>query len=228
MLGMGKLGGHELNFSSDVDLVLLYPDGAQLTANVEPETYYLRLSQLLIRLLDQRTEDGFAYRVDTRLRPFGTSGPLAVSLAAFEAYLVEHGRDWERYAYVKARLLTGQAFAREVFDLVLTPFVYRRYLDYGVFDALRQMKRLISQEVARKDLQRTSSWGRAASARSSSSRKCFRSCAAAGGRSCARARCSRCCRCLAGDRQLADEHGRGARGGVSLSAHRRESHPSVQ
>jgi [glutamine synthetase] adenylyltransferase / [glutamine synthetase]-adenylyl-L-tyrosine phosphorylase len=153
VLGMGKLGGGELNFSSDVDLVFLYPDGAQLEANVEPEAYFLRLAQFLIRLLDQRTEDGFAYRVDTRLRPFGTSGPLAVSLAAFEAYLVEHGRDWERYAYVKARLLTGQSFAPDVFDLVLTPFVYRRYLDYGVFDALRQMKLLIRQEVARKDLQ---------------------------------------------------------------------------
>jgi [glutamine synthetase] adenylyltransferase / [glutamine synthetase]-adenylyl-L-tyrosine phosphorylase len=153
VLGMGKLGGGELNFSSDVDLVFLYPDGAHLEANVEPETYFLRLAQFLIRLLDQRTEDGFAYRVDTRLRPFGTSGPLAVSVAAFEAYLVEHGRDWERYAYVKARLLTGQSFAPDVFDLVLTPFVYRRYLDYGVFDALRQMKLLIRQEVARKDMQ---------------------------------------------------------------------------
>jgi glutamate-ammonia-ligase adenylyltransferase len=153
VLGMGKLGGHELNFSSDVDLIFLYPDGALLEASVAPETYYLRVSQLLIKLLDQRTEDGFAYRVDTRLRPFGTSGPLAVSLAALEAYLVEHGRDWERYAYVKARLLTGHSFEAEVFGLVLTPFVYRRYLDYGVFDALRQMKRLISQEVARRDLQ---------------------------------------------------------------------------
>jgi [glutamine synthetase] adenylyltransferase / [glutamine synthetase]-adenylyl-L-tyrosine phosphorylase len=152
VLGMGKLGGHELNFSSDVDLVFLYPDDARLERNVEPETYFLRLSQLLIKLLDQRTDDGFAYRVDTRLRPFGTSGPLAVSLAAFEAYLVEHGRDWERYAYVKARLLTGQAFAADVYDPVLTPFVYRRYLDYGVFDALRQMKRLIALEVARKDM----------------------------------------------------------------------------
>jgi glutamate-ammonia-ligase adenylyltransferase len=152
VLGMGKLGGDELNFSSDVDLVFLYPDGAQLEPKVEPETYFLRLSQLLIRLLHQRTDDGFAYRVDTRLRPFGTSGPLAVSLAAFEAYLMEHGRDWERYAYVKARLLTGRAFEADVFAAVLTPFVYRRYLDYGVFDALRQMKRLISLEVARKDM----------------------------------------------------------------------------
>jgi len=155
VLGMGKLGGNELNFSSDVDLVFVYPDAAEEFAaglNVEPETYYLRLGQLLIRLLDQRTEDGFVYRVDTRLRPFGASGPLAVSLAALESYLVEHGRDWERYAYVKARLITGREFAHDVFDLVLTPFVYRRYLDYGVFDALRQMKRLIAQEVVRKDM----------------------------------------------------------------------------
>jgi [glutamine synthetase] adenylyltransferase / [glutamine synthetase]-adenylyl-L-tyrosine phosphorylase len=152
VLGMGKLGGKELNFSSDVDLVFVYPDAEVEGLRTEAETYYVRLGQLLIRLLDQRTEDGFVYRVDTRLRPFGGSGPLAVNVAAFESYLVEHGRDWERYAYVKARLLTGQEFARDVFDLVLTPFVYRRYLDYGVFDALRQMKRLISQEVARKDM----------------------------------------------------------------------------
>jgi glutamate-ammonia-ligase adenylyltransferase len=153
VLGMGKLGGAELNFSSDVDLVFLYPDGAvDGSVPLEPESYYLRLGQLLIKLLDQRTEDGFAYRVDMRLRPFGGSGPLAIGLASFEAYLMEHGRDWERYAYVKARLLTGVQFAADVFDYVLTPFVYRRYLDYGVFEALRQMKRLIAQEVARKDL----------------------------------------------------------------------------
>ncbi len=153
VLGMGKLGGRELNFSSDVDLVFLYPDGAvEGTTKVDVQEYYVRLGQTVIKLLDQRTDDGFAYRVDMRLRPFGGSGPLAVGLAAFEAYLVEHGRDWERYAYVKARLLTGRQHVADVFDYVLVPFVYRRYLDYGVFDALRQMKRLIAQEVARKDL----------------------------------------------------------------------------
>jgi len=153
VLGMGKLGGAELNFSSDVDLVFLYPDGAvEGSVSFEPESYYQRLGQMLIKLLDQRTEDGFTFRVDMRLRPFGTSGPLAIGLGAFEAYLLEHGRDWERYAYVKARLLTGVQFATDVFDYILTPFVYRRYLDYGVFDALRQMKRLIAREVARKDL----------------------------------------------------------------------------
>lgn len=154
ILGMGKLGGNELNFSSDVDLVLLYPDGAEITgqSGIEVEEYYRRVAQLAIRLVDQRTADGFVFRVDTRLRPFGASGPLAVSLSAFEAYLVRHGRDWERYAYVKARLLTGKEFEHEVFDEILTPFVYRRYLDYGVFQALRDMKALISKEVARRDM----------------------------------------------------------------------------
>jgi glutamate-ammonia-ligase adenylyltransferase len=154
VLGMGKLGGRELNYSSDIDLVFLYPDEAKLSGRDDSdiEEYFRRLAQLLIKLLDQVTEHGFVFRVDTRLRPFGTSGPLVLSVSAFEAYLLQHGRDWERYAYVKARLLTGHAYQRAVFDAILTPFVYRRYLDFGVFEALRTMKRLISQEVARKDL----------------------------------------------------------------------------
>jgi glutamate-ammonia-ligase adenylyltransferase len=154
VLGMGKLGGRELNYSSDIDLVFLYPDEATLPGRepTEVEKYFRRLAQLLIKLLDQVTEHGFVFRVDTRLRPFGASGPLALSISAFEAYLLQHGRDWERYAYVKARLLTGTEYEHAVFDAILTPFVYRRYLDFGVFDALRTMKRLISQEVARKDL----------------------------------------------------------------------------
>jgi glutamate-ammonia-ligase adenylyltransferase len=153
VLAMGKLGGCELNFSSDIDLVLLFPDGARMQqAGIEVEEYFRRLAQLAIRLLDERTQDGFVFRVDTRLRPFGSSGPLVVSMSALEAYLVRHGRDWERYAYIKARLITGQAFEAELFGEVLQPFVYRRYLDYGVFDALRQMKALISKEVARRDM----------------------------------------------------------------------------
>ncbi|NNC65207.1 MAG: bifunctional [glutamate--ammonia ligase]-adenylyl-L-tyrosine phosphorylase/[glutamate--ammonia-ligase] adenylyltransferase, partial [Gammaproteobacteria bacterium] len=153
VLAMGKLGGFELNFSSDIDLVLLFPDGARMKqAGIEVEEYFRRLAQLAIRLLDERTQDGFVFRVDTRLRPFGSSGPLVVSMSALEAYLVRHGRDWERYAYIKARLITGQAFEAELFGEVLQPFVYRRYLDYGVFDALRQMKALISKEVARRDM----------------------------------------------------------------------------
>jgi len=153
-LAMGKLGGSELNFSSDIDLVFAYPDGAQMPASsgIEAEEYFRRVAQLAIRLLDERTQDGFVFRVDTRLRPFGASGPLVVSLAALEAYLVRHGRDWERYAYIKARLVSGQTHSRELFDEILVPFVYRRYLDFGVFDALREMKALISKEVARRDM----------------------------------------------------------------------------
>ena len=151
VLAMGKLGGQELNYSSDIDLVLLSPEVPDEAAE-RAETYYLRLAQLVIRLLDQRTEHGFVFRVDTRLRPFGASGPLVVSLEAFESYLARHGRDWERYAYVKARLVTGRDFEQELFGETLTPFVYRQYLDYGVFDALRQMKGLIAKEVARRDL----------------------------------------------------------------------------
>jgi glutamate-ammonia-ligase adenylyltransferase len=150
VLAMGKLGGHELNFSSDIDLILVYPDPDEGDGD-EFETYFLKLSQRLIKLLDERTADGMVYRVDTRLRPFGNSGPLALSIGALESYLVRHGRDWERYAYVKARLVTGESYADEVFDQVLTPFVYRRYLDFGVFDAIRHMKRLISQDVVRHD-----------------------------------------------------------------------------
>jgi glutamate-ammonia-ligase adenylyltransferase len=151
VLAMGKLGGQELNFSSDVDLVLLYPDPPDNADAQALEDYCRRLAQRLIKLLDEKTPDGFVYRVDTRLRPFGTAGPLALSVDALETYLMQHGRDWERYAYIKARLITGGGHAAEVFNQVLTPFVYRRYLDYGVFESLRQMKRLISQEVARKD-----------------------------------------------------------------------------
>jgi glutamate-ammonia-ligase adenylyltransferase len=154
VLGMGKLGGGELNFSSDIDLVFLYPaagetDGERTLVN---EQFFVRLGQQVVRLLDQATAEGFVYRVDMRLRPFGAAGPLAVSFDAFEGYLQQHGRDWERYAYVKARAVTGAEQAQAVFDEVLRPFVYRRYLDYGVFKALRDMKAMIEQEVARREL----------------------------------------------------------------------------
>ncbi len=154
ILAMGKLGGSELNFSSDVDLVLLYPDSVAFEdhPDTRPEVYYRRLAQLMIKLLDQVTADGLAFRVDTRLRPFGSSGPLAVSVSALESYLIRHGRDWERYAYQKARLITGRRHVADLFDEILIPFVYRRYVDYGVFRALRQMKALIAQEVARRNL----------------------------------------------------------------------------
>ncbi len=155
VLGMGKLGGRELNFSSDIDLVFLYPengetDGSRRVAN---EEYFTRLGQALIRLLDARTAEGFVYRVDMRLRPFGEPGPLVTNFAAFEGYLQQHGRDWERYAYVKARAITGVERYRELYGAVVRPFVYRRYLDFGVYESLREMKAMIAREVARRDLQ---------------------------------------------------------------------------
>lgn len=155
VIGMGKLGGRELNFSSDVDLVFLFPesgetDGERCVAN---EDYFTRLGQMLIRLLDARTPEGFVYRVDMRLRPLGEPGPLAMNFTAFEDYLQQHGRDWERYAWIKARAVTGSERYRGLYDDVVRPFVYRRYLDFGVYESLREMKAMIAREVERRELQ---------------------------------------------------------------------------
>jgi [glutamine synthetase] adenylyltransferase / [glutamine synthetase]-adenylyl-L-tyrosine phosphorylase len=153
VLGMGKLGGGELNFSSDVDLIFLFPRQGESTgpAVLSLEEYFIRQGRLLIRLLDPVTEDGFVFRVDMRLRPFGDSGPLAASFAFFEDYLQSQGRDWERYAYVKAGALTNAVAFEQLRRDVLRPFVFRRYLDFGVFDSLREMKALISRDVARRE-----------------------------------------------------------------------------
>jgi glutamate-ammonia-ligase adenylyltransferase len=153
VLGMGKLGGSELNFSSDVDLIFLFAQSGETTgpAVLPLEEFYVRQGRLLIRLLDTATEDGFVFRVDMRLRPFGDSGPLVASFAFFEDYLQSHGRDWERYAYVKARALTGAAAFEPVRRDVLRPFVFRRYLDFGVFESLREMKALIGRDVERRE-----------------------------------------------------------------------------
>jgi glutamate-ammonia-ligase adenylyltransferase len=154
VLGMGKLGGGELNFSSDIDLVLLFPEAGETDGrrSISNEEFFTRVARGLIRLLDAVTADGFVFRVDTRLRPFGDSGPLVVSFSALESYLQEHGRDWERYAYVKARALTGLEDYEALFQQAVRPFVYRRYLDFGVFQSLRAMKELIAREVARREL----------------------------------------------------------------------------
>lgn len=154
VLGMGKLGGWELNFSSDIDLVFLFARAGETNGprSIANETYFARLGQKLIRLLDETTPDGFVFRVDMRLRPFGDSGPLAMSFSAFEAYLQQQGRDWERYAYIKARALSAGDSAVELDEEVLRPFVYRKYLDFGVFASLREMKAMIDREVARRDL----------------------------------------------------------------------------
>jgi [glutamine synthetase] adenylyltransferase / [glutamine synthetase]-adenylyl-L-tyrosine phosphorylase len=154
VLGLGKLGGGELNFSSDIDLILAYPengtsDGAHAVAN---ETWFARLGQLLIKLLGEITVDGYVFRVDLRLRPFGSAGRVALSFAAMEQYYQREGRDWERYAWIKARPVAGDLVAGKRLIETLRPFVYRRYHDYTAFAGLREMKALIDAEVARKDL----------------------------------------------------------------------------
>ncbi len=162
VLGMGKLGGRELNFSSDVDLIFCFTehgetDGSRPKSN---EEYFRLLAQRVVGVLSKKTGDGFVYRVDIRLRPFGDSGPVAVSLPALESYLAQHGRDWERYAYVKVRVINDWDGADDFFDQVVRPFVYRRYLDYGVFSALRDMKSLIEAEVQRKEFRDNVKLGR--------------------------------------------------------------------
>jgi glutamate-ammonia-ligase adenylyltransferase len=154
ILGMGKLGGHELNFSSDIDLVFLYPEDGQTDGarSVDNSEFFLRLGQKVTQLLATSTVEGFVYRVDLRLRPFGESGRLALSFDSFEDYLQQHGRDWERYAYVKARAITATSHFDALYNDVLRPFVYRRYLDYSVFESLRDMKAMIAKEVERREL----------------------------------------------------------------------------
>ncbi len=154
VLGMGKLGGRELNFSSDIDLIFLFPEYGETdhAAPVSHDEFFQRLGQSLIRLLATPTVDGIVFRIDMRLRPFGDSGALVCGFSALEDYLAKHGRDWERYAYVKARALVGQAAFAGFYAETLRPFVYRRYVDFGVFESLREMKGLIEKQVVRREL----------------------------------------------------------------------------
>jgi len=156
ILGMGKLGGGELNFSSDIDLIFAWPEkGATRGGRRELDNaqFFTRLGQRLIKALDQPTQDGFVYRVDMRLRPFGDSGPLVLSFAALEDYYQEQGRDWERYAMVKARIMgdNDDVYANEL-RAMLRPFVFRRYIDFSVIQSLRNMKGMIAREVRRRGL----------------------------------------------------------------------------
>ncbi|WP_114327503.1 bifunctional [glutamate--ammonia ligase]-adenylyl-L-tyrosine phosphorylase/[glutamate--ammonia-ligase] adenylyltransferase [Candidatus Colwellia aromaticivorans] len=156
--GMGKLGGYELNFSSDIDLIFVYPHSGETQGHrrsIENQQFFTRLAQKLITSLHQHTADGFVYRVDMRLRPFGESGPLVLTFSAMEDYYQEQGRDWERYAMLKARVippLNGDDKYHHQLSKLLRPFVYRRYIDFSVIDSLRRMKMMISQEVRRKQL----------------------------------------------------------------------------
>ena len=155
VIGMGKLGGRELNFSSDIDLIFAYRRDAETDGRrrVPAAEYYKRLARELVGLLSEQTADGFVFRVDTRLRPFGDAGALVASLPAMESYYQAHGREWERYAWIKARPVAGDmAGGKRVLEM-LRPFVYRRYLDYGAFESIRDMKALINRQVASRGLE---------------------------------------------------------------------------
>ncbi|MDG6268046.1 bifunctional [glutamate--ammonia ligase]-adenylyl-L-tyrosine phosphorylase/[glutamate--ammonia-ligase] adenylyltransferase [Glaesserella parasuis] len=157
ILGMGKLGGRELNFSSDIDLIFTYPDVGETVGGRKPmenSKFFTRLGQRLIRALDEITLDGFVYRTDMRLRPFGDSGALVLSFTAMEDYYQEQGHDWERYAMIKAKIL-GEDLTNinhKYLKQMLRPFVYRRYLDFSAIQSLREMKQKISREVLRRGL----------------------------------------------------------------------------
>ncbi|MEE8339767.1 MAG: bifunctional [glutamate--ammonia ligase]-adenylyl-L-tyrosine phosphorylase/[glutamate--ammonia-ligase] adenylyltransferase [Xanthomonadales bacterium] len=153
VIGMGKFGGGELNLSSDIDVMFCYPqtgacDGRRKLAN---DQYFTRLARAVIASLSEVTEDGFCFRVDTRLRPFGNSGPLTSSIAAMEQYYQHEGRDWERYALVKARPVGGDLVSGTQLLAKLRPFIYRRYIDFGSVEALQEMHASVREDAQRKN-----------------------------------------------------------------------------
>ena len=152
VFAMGKMGGGELNFSSDIDLIFTFAEDGETTGPRHKSHYefYLFVIRKLVKVLDEVTAGGFVYRVDTRLRPFGESGPLAMSFSGLEQYYQVQGRDWERYAMIKARLISGREDDRKYLQSMLTPFVYRRYLDFSMIDSIREMKAMIDAQMKRK------------------------------------------------------------------------------
>ena len=155
VIGMGKLGGQELNFSSDIDLIFAYPEQGKTegaTRSIPNDQFFTRLGQAVNKSLVDYTEDGFVYRVDMRLRPFGDAGPLAISFAGLEHYYELHGRAWERYALVKARAMAGDKNECKYMFNILQPFVYRRYVDFSAMESLRELKQMIMAEVQKKGM----------------------------------------------------------------------------
>jgi glutamate-ammonia-ligase adenylyltransferase len=159
---MGKMGGRELNFSSDIDLIFAFPEdgetsGPRRTSHGE---FYLSVVRKLVKVLNEVTVDGFVYRVDTRLRPFGESGPMVISFSGMEQYYQLQGRDWERYAMIKAKLITGRKADRDYLQSMLSPFVYRRYLDFSMLESIREMKAMINAQMKRKRMTNNIKLGR--------------------------------------------------------------------
>ena len=159
VIGMGKLGAYELNFSSDIDLIFAYPEPGQTkgktkgkTLSISNEEFFVRLCRHFFNVMSATTSEGFVFRVDTRLRPYGESGPLIMSFDNMEDYYQRQGREWERYAWIKARVVADEKGEGNSLLERLQPFVYRRYLDFGVFESLREMKNKISLEVKNKGM----------------------------------------------------------------------------
>ncbi|MBT9568248.1 MAG: bifunctional glutamine synthetase adenylyltransferase/deadenyltransferase, partial [Thiobacillus sp.] len=158
VVGMGKLGGSELNVSSDIDLIYLYPEEGNTAADtpaasiksISNHEFFIRLGRKLTAALSENTADGYVFRVDLRLRPWGDSGPFAMGFAMLEDYLVAQGRPWERYAWIKARPLTGSR--HDELMQIVRPFVFRKYLDFGAFAAIRDLHVQIRREVARREM----------------------------------------------------------------------------
>ncbi|MGI9336273.1 MAG: bifunctional [glutamate--ammonia ligase]-adenylyl-L-tyrosine phosphorylase/[glutamate--ammonia-ligase] adenylyltransferase, partial [Gammaproteobacteria bacterium] len=157
VMALGKLGARELNFSSDVDLIFTFPSAGETQGGRgrarSNDEFFQKLAQQLINCLSAATEDGYVFRVDMRLRPFGKSGPLVCTFGALESYYETHGRDWERYALIRARVIAGDRAGGTALLEHLTPFVYRRYLDFGTLASLREMKQMITREVTRRGLE---------------------------------------------------------------------------
>ncbi|MDR2678459.1 MAG: bifunctional [glutamate--ammonia ligase]-adenylyl-L-tyrosine phosphorylase/[glutamate--ammonia-ligase] adenylyltransferase, partial [Zoogloeaceae bacterium] len=161
VVGMGKLGGRELNVSSDVDYIFVYPEDGETAGprRIDNYDFFTRLGKRLIAALGEITADGQVFRVDMRLRPNGDSGPLAVSLTGLENYFIAQGREWERYAWIKARVLNmGENADAATQESIMAmrnmarPFVFRKYLDFGAINAMRDLHAQIRREVAKKDM----------------------------------------------------------------------------
>ncbi|NQU63567.1 MAG: bifunctional [glutamate--ammonia ligase]-adenylyl-L-tyrosine phosphorylase/[glutamate--ammonia-ligase] adenylyltransferase, partial [SAR324 cluster bacterium] len=155
VLGMGKLGARELNFSSDIDLIFTFPEAGFTTEgpkSISNEEFFIRLCRSFLKVMNEKGPEGILFRVDMRLRPFGDSGPLVMSFNSLENYYQSQGREWERYAMIKAKPIAGDKEAGKELLQILRPFIYRRYLDYGVYDSLREMKTKIATELDRKGL----------------------------------------------------------------------------
>ncbi len=163
VIGMGKLGARELNFSSDIDLIFAYPEPGQTGgASVvkSNDEFFAMVFRRLLGVLGQVTADGPLFRVDVRLRPYGDNGPIVMSFESMESYYESQGREWERYAWIKGRCIAGDHEAGKSLIEALKPFIYRRYLDFGAFESLRDMKQMIALEVEKKGMQDNIKLGR--------------------------------------------------------------------